>query len=55
MSTDCLFCRIAKGQVPAHITSPRYIVEQNLTFRDTPRVPDAELAATARGLREALA
>ncbi|CAD5107793.1 HIT family protein [Zestomonas carbonaria] len=37
------------------ITSRRYIVEDNLTFRDTPRVPDAELAATARMLRESLA
>jgi histidine triad (HIT) family protein len=44
--------------VPMHektdITSRRYIVEENLTFRSTPRASDEELAATARALRSAL-
>lgn len=37
------------------ITSRRYIAEEDLTFRDMPRVPDAELAATASRIREELA
>ena len=36
------------------ITSRRYIAEEQITFRDTPRVPDAELAETADSLRRAL-
>jgi histidine triad (HIT) family protein len=36
------------------ITSRRYIVEEDLTFRDTPRVPDAELARTAERIRSSL-
>lgn len=38
------------------ITSRRYIVEERVTYRDTPRVPDQELCETAgrlRGLLEA--
>jgi len=37
------------------ITSRRYIAEEKITFRSTPRVPDPELAATATRLRGALA
>lgn len=37
------------------ITSRRYIVEEDLTFRDTPRLPDAELRETATSIRSALA
>ncbi|HZF32414.1 MAG TPA: HIT family protein [Candidatus Angelobacter sp.] len=44
--------------VPMHdktdITSRRYIVEENLTFRSTPRASTDELAATAAKLRAAL-
>lgn len=44
--------------VPMHektdITSRRYIVEEDLTFRSTPRAPPDELAATASELRKAL-
>src|SRR5262245_22806550 len=36
---------------PTDITSRRYIVEEQVTFRPTPRVPDAELAALAERLR----
>lgn len=39
---------------PTDITSRRYIVEENLTFRSTPRVPDAALSETAATLRDAL-
>lgn len=35
------------------ITSARYIVEQNLTFRSTPQMLDDELAAVAEALRVA--
>lgn len=45
--------------VPMHektdITSRRYIVEQQLTFRSTPRAGPQELAETAARLRQALA
>ena len=40
---------------PTDITSRRYIAEEQLTFRSTPRAPDGELAATAAALRAALA
>jgi histidine triad (HIT) family protein len=44
--------------VPMHektdITSRLYIVEENLTFRSTPRASADELAATAAALRTAL-
>ena len=44
--------------VPMHhktdITSARYIVEQNLTFRSTPRASDADLEQCARDLRAAI-
>jgi histidine triad (HIT) family protein len=40
---------------PTDITSRRYIAEEQLTFRSTPRAPDDELAATAAALRAALA
>jgi histidine triad (HIT) family protein len=44
--------------VPMHektdITSRRYIAEEILTFRSTPRVSAEELAATAAELRQAL-
>jgi histidine triad (HIT) family protein len=40
---------------PTDITSRRYIAEEHLTFRSTPRAPDDELAATAAALRAALA
>lgn len=36
---------------PTDLTSRRYIAEENLTFRPTPRIPDAELAAQAERLR----
>jgi histidine triad (HIT) family protein len=36
---------------PTDITSRRYIAEETLTFRPTPRVADAELAAQAQRLR----
>lgn len=36
---------------PTDLTSRRYIAEENLTFRPTPRVPDTELAALAERLR----
>jgi histidine triad (HIT) family protein len=39
---------------PTDVTSRRYIAEERLTFRTTPRVPDPELAATAALLKEAL-
>ncbi|MGH6880488.1 HIT family protein [Hypericibacter sp.] len=41
--------------MPTDITSRRYIVEEKLTFRATPRVPDATLAETALRLRRELA
>jgi len=45
--------------VPLHaltdITSRRYIAEEQLTFRPTPRASDAELAAQAERLRGAFA
>ncbi len=37
------------------ITSRRYIAEENVTFRDLPRAPDAELADTAARIRAGLA
>mgnify|MGYP000483558511 CR=1 FL=1 len=37
------------------ITSRRYIAEPDLTFRNTPRADDAELAETAARIRAALA
>jgi histidine triad (HIT) family protein len=44
--------------VPMHakedITSRQYIAERDLTFRDAARMPDAELAAVAHDLRDAL-
>ncbi|BCJ91041.1 histidine triad protein [Terrihabitans soli] len=36
------------------ITSRRYIAEEQLTFRPTPRVPDEELAKTAGTIRASL-
>jgi len=39
---------------PTDITSRRYIVEEKLTFRNTPRPPDEELAEVAGELRGAL-
>jgi histidine triad (HIT) family protein len=36
------------------ITSRRYIAEETLTFRDMPRVPDAELAETAARIQREL-
>ncbi|ESA35160.1 histidine triad protein [Leptolyngbya sp. Heron Island J] len=33
------------------INSKQYIVEQDITFQDRPRVPDSELSATAKSLR----
>lgn len=36
---------------PTDITSRRYIAEETLTFRPTPRIPDTELAAKAERLR----
>lgn len=45
--------------VPMHentdITSRRYIVEEELTFRSTPRASDEELASCGAALRAALA
>lgn len=45
--------------VPMHektdITSRRYIAEEHLTFRDTPRAPTETLAARAAELKRALA
>jgi histidine triad (HIT) family protein len=45
--------------VPIHeetdITSRRYIVEENVTFRSLPSPSDRELARTAADLRHALA
>ena len=40
---------------PTDITSRRYIAEEQLTFRSTPRASDPDLAATATMLRAALA
>jgi histidine triad (HIT) family protein len=44
--------------VPMHdktdITSRRYIVEEEITFRSTPRASDEELASSATALRTAL-
>lgn len=40
---------------PTDITSRRYIAEERLTFRETPRPPDEELAETADQLRQSLA
>ena len=44
--------------VPMHektdLTSRHYIVERNLTFRETPRAPDSELRETAARLASAL-
>lgn len=37
------------------ITSRRYIVEERITYSDTPRVPDADLRENARRLRALLA
>lgn len=37
------------------ITSRRYIIEDDLTFRPTPRAAPDELAETAARLRQALA
>lgn len=36
------------------ITSRRYIAEENITFRPTPRMPDDELAQAALQLRQSL-
>jgi histidine triad (HIT) family protein len=41
--------------VNTDITSRRYIAEEQLTFRSTPRVPDSELAETATHLTACLA
>ena len=40
---------------PTDITSPRYIVEQNLTFRPAPLAAAEELDGTAEAIRSALA
>ena len=40
---------------PTDITSPRYIAEQNLTFRPAPLAAAAELDDTAESIRRALA
>jgi histidine triad (HIT) family protein len=37
------------------ITSRRYIVEDNVTFRDMPQAADTELAGVAEALRKVLA
>jgi histidine triad (HIT) family protein len=40
---------------PTDVTSRRYIVEEQVTFRSAPRAADGELAATAAALKAALA
>ena len=40
---------------PTDVTSRRYIVEEQVTFRSPPRAADGDLAATAAALKAALA
>ena len=46
---------IVPMQENTDITSRRYIIEDNVTFRGLPPAPNSELASTAEALRKALA